>query len=152
MNVFSIELQNRESHTLQPDGYSYIIYKLGKTSTIAYYKPFANKLLLKSENNIIYYIAKCRPTYVGYLKNQQIKMSVLKPHDFLTDLSSAEFKSIRPTILDNILIHLFSKSEYMSLTQIQKHYQCTPNNIDRLFKTTLGMSFNQYQNILLNTT
>ncbi|WP_092466940.1 helix-turn-helix transcriptional regulator [Winogradskyella thalassocola] len=129
-----------------------MIYKLETTKTISYHKPFANPLLLTSENKTTYYIAKCRPTYVGHLKHQQIKIAALKPHDFLVVLSSAKLKAITPTILDNIIIHLLSKSENMSLTEIQKHYQCTPSNLNRLCKTTLGMSFLQYQNILLNTT
>ncbi|MDW5288786.1 hypothetical protein [Formosa sp. PL04] len=137
---------------MQPDGYSYIIYKLEKVSSITYYKPFITPLILKSEHESMYYIARCRPTYIGYLMKQKIKMTPNKPNDFLISLSSVKLKSIVPTILDNILIHLHSKDEKASLPQLKKQYQCNHLNIDSLFKKNTGITFSQYQNILLNIT
>ncbi|WP_434035329.1 hypothetical protein [Formosa sp. 4Alg 33] len=137
---------NDDTHIIQPDGYSYIIYTPDKAHSVNYYKPDAIPLILKSKSTN-YYIAKCRPTYVGYLKMQNIKMTPAKPNDFLESLSSVKFKSISPTVLDNIVMHLHA-NENASLTALKKHYQCTHLKINYLFKKNLGMSFQQYKSIL----
>ena len=118
---------------------------------MVYFKPSTAPLILQSENEIIYYIAKCRPTFVGYLMKQKIKMTPLKPTDFLKILSSSKFKSIFPTVLYNIVMHLHA-NEIASLTELKKHYQCTHLKINYLFKKNLGVSFNQYKSILKQIT
>ncbi|WP_382382160.1 hypothetical protein [Formosa undariae] len=144
-------MHDNETHLIQPDGYSYIIYKTEETSTVLYYKPSTAPLILKSERESIYYISKCRPTFVGYLMKQKIKMTPLKPTDFLKSLSSTKFKSIIPTVLDNIVMHLHANKN-ASLPELKKHYQCTHLKINYLFKKNIGVTFSEYKNILKQIT
>ena len=145
-------MQNGEIYTLQSYGYSYIILKSKKKSSIHYLKPFINPLILKSNEKVTYYIIKCRPTYVGYLQQQQIVVKYLNPNDVLRQLSSAKFKAITPTLLDNLIIQLLSKSKTITLTEFKKDHQCKNINLELLLKKTIGLTFLQYQRLLLNST
>ncbi|MGJ8550253.1 hypothetical protein [Winogradskyella wichelsiae] len=145
-------MQNGEIYTLPSDGYSYILLKSEKKNSIHYLKPFISPLLLKSNKKVTYYIIKCRPTYVGYLQQQQIVLKSLKPNDVLRQLSSAKFKAITPTLLDNLIIELLYKSKAITLTEFKKKYQCKNNNLELLLKKTIGLTFLQYQSLLLNST
>ncbi|MBP1839643.1 hypothetical protein [Formosa algae] len=100
----------------------------------------------------MFYIAKCRPTYVGYLVKHQVKMISNTPKDFLSVLSSNLLKNITPTILDNILMHLQVQNKNATLAQLKSHYQCTHLNVEALFKENIGLTFNAYQNIAFKST
>ncbi len=82
----------------------------------------------------------------------KIKATSKKPKDFLSSLSSVKFKTITPTILDNILIHLHSQNKSISLPELKIHYQCSGINLEALFKKNIGISFADYQNIIFKTT
>lgn len=152
LNVFLLELNDGDGYTLDPDGFSYIIYAKNK-AVINYYKPFPKPFTVKAVSASTYYIVKCRPTYVSRLHENKIALSNFSTaKEFLTSLDSEEFKNIYPTVLESILFHMRFTRGKTSIASLKKRYQCTSIYIEVGFENLLGLSFTQYQNILLNAT
>lgn len=87
------------------------------------------------------------------LQENKVSFSNLSTaHEFITRLDTEEFKNINPTVLESVLFHMrFNRGE-TSIVFLKKRYQCTSTYIEVGFKKQLGLSFTQYQRILLNTT
>ena len=135
-------------YTIQPEGYSYIIYKLENKNTINYYQPQVQPLLLNVKENAVYYIVKCKPTFVGYLSLRKVEIIALTPLHFLNCIYSDQFKNIPPTLLDNMLIHMWHDADIIGLYDLKQRYQCSSKKIHSLFKEILGLSFDDYQKIV----
>lgn len=98
------------------------------------------------------FIVKCRPTYIGYVLEHNINWAPKQTIDFLSSLNTNPFTHITPTILDNIIIQLQTKPESWSIAKFQNRYQCSAAKLNRFFKTYLGMTFKQYQQLLIQST
>lgn len=152
LNVFFLALNEGENYTLKPDGLSYIIYSVNKSSTTCH-KPFQESIVLRPDTASKYYIVKCRPTYVSRLLENKVDfLKHYSPRNFLNLLESEAFRTICPNVLESILFHLHFKNGSESIETLQKRYQCSSAYIETGFLKFLGLSFRQYQNILLNTT
>lgn len=138
-----MSISNKDYHLLQPDGYSYILYSEENNTT--YHKPLATPLQLKHSQ----FVVKCRPTYVDHLTQNNITIEATNSDEFLAQLNTPKLKDLTPSILDSIIFHLHFLNENTSLKQLSKRYQCDTKNIENLFKRSVGLSFIQYQNILI---
>lgn len=143
VDVFYISLSNNDHYQLQPDGFSYILYT--EENKITYHKPFVNPLELRSSQ----FIVKCRPTYINYLQQNNITIKASNPDEFLTQFNTPKLKNFTPSVLDYIIFHLHFLNEKTSLNQLSKRYQCNSKKIEKQFKRIIGLSFIQYENILI---
>lgn len=141
-----MSLYHKDLHQLQPDGYSYILYS--EENNITYHKPFVSPLKLKSSQIIV----KCRPTYIDYLLQNNITIKAANVDDFLAQFNTPKLKNFTPSILDSIVFHLHFFKGHISLDQLSKRYQYSNQKIKNDFKNSIGLSFNEYKNVLLSTT
>jgi len=132
---------------LQPDGFSYILFS-EENNTTYYHKPFTNPLVLKYSQ----FVVKCRPTYINYLLQKNITIKAANANDFLAQFNTSKLKDLTPSVLDNIILHLQFLNEKTTIKQLAKRYQCSSKNIENHFKHVIGISFKEYQNILLTNT
>ncbi len=151
LDISFIELNKGEQYQIDPDGFSYIIYTMNSTAN--YLTPFLKPFILKTESTTKYYLVKCRPTYVSILlKNKNLRPNLNSANEFLTSLDSEELKNIYPTVLESIVFHMRFTQGQTSIKNLKERYQCTSADIEDGFKNILGLSFTQYQSILLTTT
>lgn len=143
VDVFYISLSPTDHYQLQPDGFSYILYS--EENKITYHKPFVSPLELKYSQ----FVVKCRPTYIGYLQQNNVNIKATNHNEFLTQFNTPKLKNFTPLVLDYIIFHLTFFNENTSLNQLSKRYQCNSKKIDKQFKCIIGLSFIQYQNILI---
>ncbi|MBN2867622.1 MAG: hypothetical protein JXK08_03025 [Flavobacteriaceae bacterium] len=146
VDVFYVSLSNKDHYQLQPDGFSYILFSEENNTT--YHKPFTNPLELKYSQ----FVVKCRPTYIDYLLQKNIIIKAANSHEFLSQLNTSKLKDLTPSILDSIIFHLHFLNEKTSIKQLAKRYQCNSKNIENHFKRVVGISFKEYQKILLTNT
>ena len=131
---------------MQPDGFSYILYS--EENNITCHKPFVSPLELKSS----YIIVKCRPTYIDHLLENNITIKAANANAFLAQFNTPKLKNFTPSILDNIVFYLHFFKGHISLDQLSKRYQYSNQKIKNGFKNSIGLSFNEYKNILLSIT
>lgn len=143
--VFYLELSNKDTYLLQPDGYSYIFFSNKKEQAITCFKPQAAPLILTTS----YFVVKCRPTYIAYLKKNNIELKASNAHEFLTLFSTLKLKNFTPSLLDSIIFYLHYLKGNTSLPQLSKRYQCKTQVVETQFKQVIGLSFEQYKNIVL---
>lgn len=147
-----LALPKGEKYTLKPDGFSYIIYSVN-SSCAFYYRPFLHPITLTSEAASKYYIFICRPTYVGRLiENKLLTSTKYSLQFFLNQLESEKFRNIYPSVIDSILFHLHFNNGDASIDTLKKRYHCTSAYINNSCKYFLGLTFTQYQGVLLSNT
>ncbi|MBF8149351.1 helix-turn-helix domain-containing protein [Winogradskyella sp. F6397] len=183
LDIYSIDLKPHvDSHIIVPNGYSYILCiaknKVSINSknitkdTIACFKPTQKVVSIDCHKPTTVIVAKCIPTYAGYIINNEQKRIYnlnhlisskhsrwskqlfnsnsdlyLRIQLFNSILSQLNFKTIHKTILDNIVLYIHACKGKISIKELTQRYSCSARYIQKQFKSIIGITPKVYLNL-----